>query len=127
MSSLETRRQEMLDELLVEVRRHHRRRTVARGLALALPLVLGAASIWVVATQARSRELVTPRQKSVVVQVVTNSYRTGLVRLIDDDELVERLTEIHRPTGLIRIEGDARLTHAVADADRDEAGGSPSL
>ena len=125
--NFETRRARMLDELLVDVSRYHRRRRATRRLALALPLLLAAGSIWMIASQAGSRQRVTSIEPPFVVQVVTGEYRTGLVRLIDDDELVERLAEIERPTGLIRIEGNARLTHTVVDADRDEAGQEPSL
>ena len=123
----ETRRVRMLDELLVEVTRHQGRRRAARRLALALPLLLAIGSIWLIASQAGSQHPVAPIEPSTAVQVVTGEYRTGLVRLIDDDELVERLAEIERPTGLIRIEGKARLTRAVVDADRGEPGDEPSL
>ncbi len=51
------------------------------------------------------------------VERVSGDYRTGLVKVIDDDELVLRLAEIDRPAGLIRTEGRVWLTSAVADAE----------
>ncbi len=123
----ETRRARMLDELLADMSRHQGRRRATRRLVLALPILLAAGSIWAIAQQAGSRQPVIPMEPPTAVQVVTGEYRTGLVRLIDDDELVERLAEIERPTGLIRIEGNARLTRSVVDADRDQADHEPSL
>ena len=69
----------------------------------------------------------TTKHPFLIARGGSSEYRTVWVRLIDDDELVERLAEIERPTGLIRIEGNARLTRSVVDADRDEAGPEPSL
>ena len=43
--------------------------------------------------------------------------RTGLIRQIEDAELIEILAEIDRPAGLIRTEGSIRLTEAVTDAE----------
>jgi hypothetical protein len=42
---------------------------------------------------------------------VRNAPRTGLIRTIGDDELLDRLSEIARPTGMIRSEGRVWLTN----------------
>jgi hypothetical protein len=116
----------MLDELIVAMRHHHRRRRQVRTAAAWGLLLAVAGGTWIVRAQQVSRPegldgpsvgppLVaapTPR-----VERVSGDYRTGIVKVIDDDELVLRLAEIDRPAGLIRTEGRVWLTSAVADAE----------
>jgi hypothetical protein len=123
------RRETMLGELLETMRRHHRRRRVRRGLgAAAVTALVAAGGAWIVrapqpAETVRLAEAAAPR-----VVVVSGSHRTGVVRVIDDDGLVERLAEIDRPAGVIRSEGRIWLTSAVADADLEtETAPAPSL
>ncbi len=60
------------------------------------------------------------------VQIVRHAPRTGLIRTIDDEELLVRLAEINRPAGMIRTEGRVRLTEpVVGPASYRSAGGSP--
>jgi len=120
------RRERMLNELIVAMRRHHRRRRWARSSA-AWGLVLAvAAGAWIVRGQQAAQppeplpDVDPPRlaaQWAPRVVHVSGDYRTGLVKVIDDDELVLRLAEIDRPAGLVRSEGRVWLTAAVADAE----------
>jgi hypothetical protein len=129
----EDRRERMLNELIVAMRRHHRRRRLARSSA-AWGLVLAvAAGTWIVRAQQAAQPpaplrggdppRLAARWAPHVVHV-RGDYRTGLVKVIDDDELVLRLAEIDRPAGLVRSEGRVWLTTAVADAEI-EADGEP--
>ena len=43
--------------------------------------------------------------------------RTGVVRIVNDDELVTLLAQIDRPAGIVRSEGEIWLTNAVTDAE----------
>jgi hypothetical protein len=119
------RRETMLDELIVAMRHHHRRRRQVRTAALWCLLLAVAGGTWIV----RARQVGRPpgfdnthahlplESPAPRVERVSGGYRTGLVKVIDDDELVLRLAEIDRPAGLIRTEGRVWLTTAVADAE----------
>ncbi len=120
------RRETMLDELIVAMRHHHRRRRQVRTAAAWGLLLAVAGGTWIVRAQQVAQpagfddtRVDPPLVEAPVtrVQRVSGDYRTGLVKVIDDDELVERLAEIDRPAGLIRTEGRAWLTSAVADAE----------
>jgi hypothetical protein len=116
------RRETMLEGLIAVMTRHHRRRRIRRRVGAAGAIVLVAAGgAWIVRAQQPGppdQIVVTPAS---VVTVVGDDYRTGLVRVIDDDELVERLTDIERPAGLIPSEGRIWLTGAVIDGERGSA------
>ena len=60
-------------------------------------------------------------------QIVRHAPRTGLIRTIDDEELLVRLAENNRPTGMIRTEGRVRLTQAVVGPAGDRSAGGSSL
>jgi hypothetical protein len=113
----------MLEEMLAVMRRHHRRRRIRRQLGTAVALVLIAAGgAWIVRAQGPTPTSETtdqaggPQPRAPFVVVIEPNHRTGVVKVIDDDELVQRLAEIDRPTGLIRSEGQIWLTGAVVDA-----------
>ena len=125
------RREAMLAELVTAMRRRHRRRRLSRRLAATCGLLLMAAgAAWGLQGQltpppARDGDddtRLTQRPQGPVVKLVRHSLRTGLVRLIDDDELLERLAEIDRSTGLIRADGRIWLTEEVTDSQRDRSG-----
>ena len=99
-------RDRMLTELTAAMHRHHARRRAARRVATSLVIVAIATVAVLIA-----RPLPEPRaQADPVVTVVRSTPRTGLIRTIGDDELLDRLTEIDRPTGMIRSEGRMWLT-----------------
>ena len=111
-----TRRERMLDELTVAMRCLHRRRRRRRRLTGAAALiVLATAAVW--GTRPASRPAhqrgVADPGPAMIVQVVRHAPRTGVVRTMDDEELLGRLAEIDRPTGLIRTEGRSWLTETV--------------
>ncbi len=102
----------MLDELIVAMRDLHRRRRRRRRVAGAAALiVLATAVVW--GTRPGSDHRMVPPDTGPIVQVVRSAPRTGVVRMIDDEELLRRLAEIDRPTGLIRTEGRSWLTQPV--------------
>jgi hypothetical protein len=120
------RREQMLDELIVAMRRHHRRRRRARVTAAWGLLLAVAGATWIVRAQQTAGPpgfgpsgIDLPRAHAPTPRVkrVSGGYRTGLVQVIDDDELVLRLAEIDRPAGLIRSEGRVWLTSTVVDAE----------
>jgi hypothetical protein len=120
------RRETMLDELIVAMRHHHRRRSLVRTAAAWGLLLAVAGGTWIVRAQQVAQPPGFDRTHADQAQVeapatrverVAGGYRTGLVKVIDDDELVLRLAEIERPAGLIRTEGRVWLTSAVADAE----------
>ena len=101
-------RNRMLTELTAAMHRHHARRRAYRRAAASLAIVAIAACAVLIARPVVPE----PRaQADPVVTVVRNTPRTGLIRTIGDDELLERLTEIARPTGMIRSEGRVWLTN----------------
>ena len=127
------RRETMLDELIVAMRHHHRRRRQVRTAAAWCLLLAVAGGTWIVRAQQVGRppsfdnthaHLPQVKPPAPRVERVSGDYRTGLVKVIDDDELVLRLAEIDRPAGLIRTEGRVWLTSAVADA-QIETGDEP--
>lgn len=116
------RRETMLQELIVAMRRHHRRRRRVRVTAAWCLLLAIAGGTWIVRAQQprfdnTHADLPQVKAPAPRVERVSGDYRTGLVKVIDDDELVLRLAEIDRPAGLIRTEGRVWLTSAVADAE----------
>ncbi|MHC4080443.1 MAG: hypothetical protein ACYS15_08975 [Planctomycetota bacterium] len=125
------RRETMLEELIVAMRRHHRRRRRLRATAAWGLLLAVAGGTWIVRAQQVAQpppladsghDLRQPEHPAPKVVNVSGDYRTGLVKVIDDDELVLRLAEIDRPAGLIRTEGRVWLTSAVADAEIETDG-----
>ena len=120
------RRETMLDELIVAMGHHHRRRRQVRTAAAWGLLLAVAGGTWIVRAQQVAQPtafndpgVAPPLVEAPVTRVlrVRGDYRTGLVKVIDDDELLGRLAEIDRPAGLIRTEGRVWLTSAVADAE----------
>ncbi len=133
----ETRREAMLGDLVATMQRLHRRRRIRRRVVTAAAgLTLAAASTWLLASRqvAPPTPLAPPTPHAVAPAPSMQSppagrsiirrvglQRTGQIHSIDDDELIARLAEIDRPTGLIRAEGRVWLTEAVVD-DEPSAG-----
>lgn len=125
----EARREAMLDELVGVMQRVHHRRRVRRRAAGALAvLAIFAGVAWVVASQLsfvdRPKPLIVKNQPSEEVPdlpapepLIQPVARTGLVRVVSDDELVTLLAQIDRPAGIVRSEGEIWLTNAVTDAE----------
>lgn len=102
----------MLDELIVAMRDLHRRRRRRRRVTgFAALIVLATAVVW--GTRPVSDHRVGGPDTPTIVQIVRSTPRTGVVRMINDEELLKRLAEIDRPTGLIRSEGRSWLTEPV--------------
>ena len=122
---IEARRDAMLGDLVVTMERLHRRRRIRRRLVTtAAVLTLAAGSTWLIASQRttpvmpdQDRVLPTPPGSNVPIIRRVGLHRTGRIHSIDDDELITRLAEIDRPTGLVRSEGRVWLTESVVDED----------
>ena len=113
-------REAMLEELLAAMAGlHRRRRRRVAGAALLLLVAIG--GVWMAGPlRGRSEQFAVgpggnhgepPRT------VIPDQKRAGLIREIDDAELIEILAEIGRPAGLIRTGSSVRLTEAVTDAE----------
>ena len=125
----EARREQMLDELLGAMQQIHHGRRVRRrvGSAFAV-LVLFAATVWVVGSQLSfpgssltdSGLAWSPKPTPNVPEPDSpsrSSERTGLIRMVGDDELVTLLAQLDRPAGIVRSNGEIWLTNAVTDAE----------
>jgi hypothetical protein len=99
-------RDRMLMELTAAMQQHHARRRSYRRVTTTLAVIAVTAGAVLIARPLPQYQ--TPADP--VVTVVRNTPRTGLIRTIGDNELLERLTELARPTGLIRSEGRVWLT-----------------
>ncbi len=99
-------RDRMLAELTAAMRRRHRRRRGRRRVAAALAMVAITTGAVLIATPFTEP---LPQTDSVVT-VIRSTPRTGLIRTIGDDELLDRLAEIEKPTGMIRTDGRTWLT-----------------
>ena len=122
----------MLTELTVAMRRHHAHRRVGRRLAtISAMLAVAAGAVWVTTSRPATRQQLehgdAPGHHSPTVLVIRSAPRTGLIRTINDDELLLRLAEIDRPTGMIRTEGRVWLTEAVLGPAGNDDSGGPSL
>ncbi len=114
-------RDRMLDHLLGVMRRHHRWRRVRRRAVTTLAVVMVVGTAW--ATVARHLTSTSPPPPGPTIKWVSQNERTGVIRTMDDDELLGRLTEIRRPTGLIRVGDRAWVTVAVIDPDDETPSG----
>lgn len=130
------RREAMLNDLIAAMRRTHRHRSRRRRAAGTLAIVLVVIGcVWAAelhlpgasqTTHVVGRRPIGPSSAvdSVVgksapaVRIVRHDHRTGRVRVIGDDGLLRLLDDLGRSAGLIRSEGRAWLTNAVADARR---------
>ncbi len=128
-----TDKDRMLDELTTAMRRLHARRRLGSRLATtSAMLAIAAVAVWMTVSR-RSATLedfgpgLPHGRGAPTVQIVRHAPRTGLIRTIDDEELLVRLAEINRPTGMIRTEGRVRLTQAVVGPAGNVNGGSSSL
>lgn len=103
----------MRGQLLEAFTRHHRRRgrrqRALRGV-LAAALLAAAGTMWTLTGPPRGPQVAS--MPAFNVQLVRGSPRSGVVRTIGDEELLQRLEEIGRPAGLVRIEGRTLLTDA---------------
>jgi hypothetical protein len=147
------RREAMLTELLGDLGRVHRARRVRRRAAVAasLAIVLTGATwagmrAWLMPASSNRSIVIAPRSTESapleggeirpLIEIVhtdpgvLDRYRlrtTLRVERVDDAGLIRALEEIDRPAGLVRIDGEVRLTAAVTDAElrpeRDPNGG----
>lgn len=125
----EARREQMLDELLGTMQQIHHGRRVRRRAAGALAvLAIFAGVAWVIGSQLTVGDRVVPQivvdrpQQQVPDAPTTEplirlAQRTGVIRTVDDDELVALLAQLDRPAGIVRSEGEIWLTNAVTDAE----------
>ena len=125
----EARREQMLDELLGTMQQiHYRRRARGHLVGVAAMLLVFAGVAWVVASQLsfvdRAKPWIVENQPSAEVPelpapepLIRSFARTGLVRVVSDDELVILLAQIDRPAGLVHSEGETWLTDAVTDEE----------
>ncbi len=126
------RRQEMRHELISYMKLHHRRRRWSRS-ALGLLFLIGTASLsCLVLSNPVARDIQPPFRTSTggndvsvevappksIFQLVNSNpaslerYRCrpqSLIQTLNDEELLAQLAELHRPCGLIRQGGEARL------------------
>ena len=125
----EARRDAMLDELVGAMQRVHHGRRVRRRAAGALAvLAIFAGMAWVLGSQlpvgdrAQTDIAVNRPPQHVPDAVGTErlirlARRTGVIRTVDDNELVALLAQLDRPAGIVRSEGEIWLTNAVTDAE----------
>ena len=125
----EARREAMLGELVGAMQRvHHRRRVRRRAAGASAVLAIVAGIAWVIGSQSpvsdRSQLEIVQRQPQQQAPdapgtkpPIQPAQRTGVVRMVDDDELVTLLAQIDRPAGIVRSEGEIWLTNAVTDAE----------
>jgi len=131
------RRAHMLGELQHAMHRHHarrrRRRTITSACALALVIALGAAT-WLSIAQrntpsppemtqqtpptnqpeyrlAGAQVRIISTTPDIAEKYVSSSRPQRITIIESDDELLRTLAEFGRPTGLIRINGEVRLTN----------------
>jgi len=99
-------RDRMLTELTKAMHRHHaRRRGYRRAAAMLAIIAFTTGAVLITRPVPRHIDRADP-----VVAVLQGTPRTGLIRTIGDNELLDRLTELARPTGMIRSEGRVWLT-----------------
>lgn len=125
----EARREAMLDELVGAMQRvHHGRRVRRRATSALAVLAIFAGMAWVIGSQSpdsdRTQTQIAsnppPRQlpdATGTEPLIRLAQRTGVVRMVDDDELVALLAQLDRPAGIVRSEGEIWLTNAVTDAE----------
>ncbi len=125
----EARREAMLGELVGSMQRVHHGRRVRRRAAGALAvLAIFAGIAWVIGSQSpvsdRSQPRIVEKQPqqqvpdaSTAEPLIRLAQRTGVIRTVDDEELVALLAQLERPAGIVRSEGDIWLTNAVTDAE----------
>ncbi|MCA9290787.1 MAG: hypothetical protein KDA25_06640 [Phycisphaerales bacterium] len=128
------RRERMLEDILGDMVARHRRRRVRRRAIGAAMVVIALAVVVAPLVRTPPAPMSTPspslaRQAdaSVRIRIVQSDpdvvarlaapSSPGLVRRIDDDELVRTLVEVHRPAGLIRVGTEVRLSAAVTGVD----------
>lgn len=143
------RRDAMRGELQTAMRRVHQRRRAARRTVGVLTVLVIGALAWRSITPPRPPQVVKhapgintrevqpvedPTQPSISFARVTTDDRiagsveakpTGLIQRIDDQELLDSLADMGRPTGLIRIGGETRLTSNVSDSPAKEGSEAP--
>ncbi len=111
----------MRGQLLEAFARHHRRRSrrqrALRGV-LAAVLLAAAGTAWMLSGPHAARGPQAGSMPAFNVQLVRGSPRSGVVRAIGDEELLQGLDEIGRPAGLVRIEGRTLLTDAAPAASQ---------
>ncbi len=125
----EARREAMLGELVGAMQRVHHGRRIRRRAAGTLAVVAILVGIaWVIGSQLPVGDRVVPqiaenRSPRPLPDVagtkprIQLAQRTGVVRIVDDDELVALLAQLDRPAGIVRSEGETWLTNAVTDAE----------
>ena len=125
----EARREAMLSELVGAMQRVHHGRRVRRRAAgtLAVVAIFGGMA-WVIGSQLTVGDRVVPQiavnrpqqqapDAPTTQPLIQLARRTGVIRTVDDDELVTLLAQIDRPAGIVRSEGEIWLTNAVTDAE----------
>ena len=123
------RREAMRGDLVAAMGRLHTRRRWRRRIGTSVGVLMLGAGAWLLAGQrppdtspGRPGPAGIAQRSDVLIVRVVGSGRTGLIRSINDDELVERLAEINRPTGLVRTTDSVWLTEAVVDNGRAASG-----
>ncbi len=125
----EARREAMLGELVGAMQRVHHGRRIRRRVASALAVVaIFAGMAWVIGSQLTVGDRVVPQivvdrpqqqapDAPTTEPLIRLARRTGVIRTVDDDELVTLLAQLDRPAGIVRSEGEIWLTNAVTDAE----------
>ncbi len=106
----EARREAILEELIGHMQRTRRRRERRRRLGAAAALVLlGCSALWLgVRREAAERPTGEDAPAAFTAhrpRVILWTGRTGLVREVGDEDLLELLASIGLPAGLVRTEG----------------------
>lgn len=115
----ETRKNEMLSQLVGQMNHIHNTRRVRHRVIQTLTLVVVCAiTVWAI-----SLKYSKPQPNDFVIEHPPNIEQPSrpqimtLIKTINDDELIALLAEINRPAGMVRSEGRIWLTNPVTDAE----------
>ena len=123
----ETRKEEMLSQLVGQMNHIHNSRQLRRRVINTFTLVIVCAiTVWVVSIQYSSPqapEIVKGPSGSGTSIELPNE---PLFKTINDDQLIARLAEIDRPAGIIRSEGRIWLSNPVTDEELGISNDTPA-
>lgn len=115
----EARKEEMLSQLVGQMKHIHNARWVRRRVIQTLTLVVVCAiTVWAI-----SLKYSKPQPNDFVIVPPPNIKQpsrpqiTTLIKTINDDELIALLAKINRPAGVVRSEGRIWLTNPVTDEE----------
>ncbi len=114
----EARKDEMLSQLVGQMKHIHNARRVRRRIVYTFSLVIVCAiTVWVVSLQYLNPQPTIFAERSTGKGTNIEQPKAPSIKAINDDELIALLAEINRPTGIVRSEGRIWLTNPVTDEE----------